>query len=330
MRKRDQSESTGSRRSPIFADKRDVGESPQISERIRELPTFRISFDESTGAFTHSLAEKRRVRAKETGGIKPSLKVSAKQGTASKSGLLRSLREKRQRDEAPGKSSELVLVKIETSNRRDPAPMSDEEVLDLIRRFGNSGRPVSEREQPRRYLKEKIGKNRIVESENNSSYTDYMDLEKEIKKFATAVDVPNEALEFFSLAVVQLVSTAKNGTHVGEKSLPLPKKAPELFVKRRDPKETIVEFLRRVWKPWMDAGSVTRNDLRRLDPSAARGIENWLAKGPLPDDIKVPTKKELNDARIAHGGVGAILSSPDLASVYAARLRRQARIAKPS
>jgi len=156
-----------------------------------------------------------------------------------------------------------------------------------------------------------------------------MPLEEKITKFAVSVGVPSDARESFTLAVKLLVAATKSGTDAARTNkLPLPKRAPELFVKRRNSSETIVDFLRRVWKPWMDAGSLTRNDLRKLDQSAARGIDNWLAKNSLPDDIRVPTKKELNDSIIAQGGIGAILSSPGLAQVYASRLRSSARAAK--
>jgi len=158
-----------------------------------------------------------------------------------------------------------------------------------------------------------------------------MPLEEKITKFAVSVGVPSGSLESFSRAVEQLLAATKSGTNAPKaKSPPLPKKAPELFAKRRNKDENIVDFLLRIWKPWMASGSFTRSDLRKLDPSAIKAVENWLIKKPLPDEVVLPTKKELNDALITQGGIGAILSSPGLAQVYASRLRRSARDSRPS
>lgn len=85
----------------------------------------------------------------------------------------------------------------------------------------------------------------------------------------------------------------------------LPKKASELYEDRpisaaTGKRETIVEFLRRVWKdPWIDAGVLDRPALRRLDGAAERAIQNWLRHDSLPEDVNVPTKKEQNDKILA-------------------------------
>ncbi len=81
----------------------------------------------------------------------------------------------------------------------------------------------------------------------------------------------------------------------------LPTEAPEIFQGNRGGAKTgenIVSFLRRVWGPWIDAGLLTRTDLRRLDKKAETGIVNWLAKDPLPDDLWIPTKKAAADALV--------------------------------
>jgi hypothetical protein len=108
-------------------------------------------------------------------------------------------------------------------------------------------------------------------------------------------------------------------------SLKLPQLAPELYSARklRDEigrKETIVEFLRRVWKPWMDADVLSRVELRRLDPSADKAVENWLIHRKLPKDINLPTKKVRNDRALA-ADPSAVLKSRKLAQVVATRLR---------
>ena len=85
-------------------------------------------------------------------------------------------------------------------------------------------------------------------------------------------------------------------------TMALPEQAPELYSNKRGgwkDRETIVDFLRRVWKPWIEAGVLTRPDLRRLDPKADRAIVNWMqTKGPLPTDLSIPTKSDIVSQRL--------------------------------
>jgi hypothetical protein len=89
----------------------------------------------------------------------------------------------------------------------------------------------------------------------------------------------------------------------GKALLALPTEAPEFYKGNRGGSkggENIVEFLRRVWMPWIEAGVLTRSDLRRLDQKADDGIVNWLQKAPLPDDVFVPTKKVIADQLVGN------------------------------
>lgn len=82
-------------------------------------------------------------------------------------------------------------------------------------------------------------------------------------------------------------------------ALALPKKAPELYVGNRgggSAGENIVDFLRRVWKPWIDAGVLSRPDLKHLDPKAYEGIRNWTKRNPMPPDLILASKSEAADA----------------------------------
>jgi len=75
----------------------------------------------------------------------------------------------------------------------------------------------------------------------------------------------------------------------------LPNFAPRIYANRGfrpanfGRRENIVEFLRNVWKPWIDAKLLTRAELRKLDPSADKAIENWLRHNDLPADIQIPS-----------------------------------------
>jgi hypothetical protein len=92
---------------------------------------------------------------------------------------------------------------------------------------------------------------------------------------------------------------AQNPIQSKEMPSSLPEEAPELFKGNRGGKkggEPIDQFLRRVWGRYMEAGLLTRSDLKRLDMSAYQGLSNWLRTNELPEDIKIPTKSEAIDA----------------------------------
>jgi hypothetical protein len=107
----------------------------------------------------------------------------------------------------------------------------------------------------------------------------------------------------------------------------LPETAPELYANRpvnikTGRRETIVEFLERVWlDPWIKAGVLTRLDFRRLDPPGETRLRNWLIDNQLPPHLHLPTISEV---------LGA--SPTDAAGVRAARrtLRRFERHRHPS
>jgi hypothetical protein len=81
----------------------------------------------------------------------------------------------------------------------------------------------------------------------------------------------------------------------------LPETAPEIYRerKRREKlgrkKENIVQFLERVYAPWQEI--LKRADLRRLDPTADRAVNNWINTGKrLPKGLLL-TEYELNTER---------------------------------
>jgi hypothetical protein len=91
---------------------------------------------------------------------------------------------------------------------------------------------------------------------------------------------------------------------------PLPEKALEIYADRTvrhhlGRKETIIEFLERVYGQWVrsDVAALTRPHLRRLDPGAEMALRNWLRdhNHTLPDNLAIPTKSEAID-RMVHSG----------------------------
>lgn len=89
----------------------------------------------------------------------------------------------------------------------------------------------------------------------------------------------------------------RKGSSIPTNPSDLPRFAPELYAKRpilsaEGRRENVVEFLRRIWKPWMDACLLTRADLRKFDHRADKAVENWLQQQrELPDDINLPAKR---------------------------------------
>jgi tetratricopeptide (TPR) repeat protein len=71
----------------------------------------------------------------------------------------------------------------------------------------------------------------------------------------------------------------------------------------KDRGENVVQFLSRVWLPLIRAGAVDLRTLRTRDPSAAKAIDNFRQRRDpatglrrtLPQELDIPTKRELND-----------------------------------
>ena len=105
-------------------------------------------------------------------------------------------------------------------------------------------------------------------------------------------------------------------------SIELPETAPELYSERRDRSEGAVGFLKRVYGPWLGQG-LARNHMRHLDPVFYHALQNWLRKNVLPDDVDLPTKKELNDRELAQLGIkdGDTLPYPSYYTGLKDRLR---------
>ena len=105
-------------------------------------------------------------------------------------------------------------------------------------------------------------------------------------------------LQGFDAAVLDAISSISNEQ---QPLIELPEIAPELYINARTNGSVtnIIDFLRNVWMPWIDARVLTRNDLRRLDKSADTAVQNWIRKRDLPIDIVLPTKKTINDKLVS-------------------------------
>ena len=83
----------------------------------------------------------------------------------------------------------------------------------------------------------------------------------------------------------------------------LPSAAPEVWAERdRSKGETPIEFLDRVWKPWIEAGVLYQDDIKRLgDDKLVRAIRSYCQKHPehRASDVLPPPRQARLDRALA-------------------------------
>jgi tetratricopeptide (TPR) repeat protein len=91
----------------------------------------------------------------------------------------------------------------------------------------------------------------------------------------------------------------------------LPKEAPEIYHDRKrrpelgGKKENVIQFVQRVYKPWLDI--LTRADLRILDETADKAVENYISAGK-----KLPQGLLLTESELTGEGRAATRGAPKL------------------
>lgn len=81
----------------------------------------------------------------------------------------------------------------------------------------------------------------------------------------------------------------------------MPISAPELFIDRVNREEKPIDFIKRVYAPWIGHG-FTQPFLRRLDPKLYMALHNWLRANAMPADLPLPTKSEIVKTKIERAG----------------------------
>jgi hypothetical protein len=110
-----------------------------------------------------------------------------------------------------------------------------------------------------------------------------------------------ELLPLAERAISELCQKFKSAAALPD-VLELPSAAPDLFKGHKGQSENIVEFLRRVWKPYIDKGLLSRRDLKEFDRKAYVAVLNWIStKGPLPEDVAIPTRSDVVNAQFKIG-----------------------------
>jgi hypothetical protein len=137
-----------------------------------------------------------------------------------------------------------------------------------------------------------------------------------LMKDAPAID--QKALEY----LMQL-QTRIRFLSFGDHSIGLPTKPPIKWIDREDRTETPLDFIRREYKEWLGKG-LSRPYIRRLDKNLYAALTNWISQnGKLPEDIELPTKKEMNDRRLEE--IGYRSKGPSSEQREALRLYQAAR-----
>ena len=102
--------------------------------------------------------------------------------------------------------------------------------------------------------------------------------------------------ELFGVADMLLPAQGVNAAPTLE---PLPDAPPKYAYKPRM-EGGIEKYLRDNWTPYIEAGILSRPDLKRIDAPAYIALKNYLGGGRrLPSDIHVPDKSEALDRQIA-------------------------------
>ena len=93
-------------------------------------------------------------------------------------------------------------------------------------------------------------------------------------------------------------------------SPPLPDKAPELWKGRANSDEGMIDFIARVYAPWLGKG-LMRSHILHLDRPLYSGLHRWLNRLPAEErqvqaaalvELGLPSRKQANDQALARHG----------------------------
>ena len=136
-----------------------------------------------------------------------------------------------------------------------------------------------------------------------------------IDKLAEAAGINPSFREDFARAVEGVIDEARRRQAMAA--------LPDKPVRDYLPGEGIINYLRsdEGFGPWLAAGALTRPLLREKSPKAYTALANWLRTNALPDDLRIPTLKEVNDELLTRG----VFSEEMVFRAASARQRRLAR-----
>ena len=108
-----------------------------------------------------------------------------------------------------------------------------------------------------------------------------------------AANAANESPHAENLA--QAIGSFLRSHFARVKAQSLPHIPERKYVPRQD---EIIPFLREVWSDWLAGGHLQRQILHDHDPDAYSALSNWLRNNQLPDDMDIPTNREVTDREL--------------------------------
>jgi hypothetical protein len=81
-----------------------------------------------------------------------------------------------------------------------------------------------------------------------------------------------------------------------------PQEAPVRWSERTTSDLSPLEFLSQTYRPWLQAGTISRADIRHLDRSLYLALYKAKVTSKQLDDAGLPTKQEMNNRQLAAAG----------------------------
>jgi hypothetical protein len=81
-----------------------------------------------------------------------------------------------------------------------------------------------------------------------------------------------------------------------------PREAPVRWSERKTSELSPLEFLSQTYRPWLQAGTISRADIRHLDRPLYLALYKAKITSKQLDDIGLPTKEEMNNRQLAAAG----------------------------
>lgn len=145
------------------------------------------------------------------------------------------------------------------------------------------------------------------------------DIRKQIRQlFNEAREIGQNEPETFQTFKADVAALTTENT---EPEVPLPTKAPELYKDRKNKGQTAEEFTKTVYSKWIEAGGITRADLKRLDKS----LYGMLMKGGFPESLKDLIPPAQGKGGGNKGGRKPVFSNEELAERTRAKARERTR-----
>jgi len=120
-----------------------------------------------------------------------------------------------------------------------------------------------------------------------------------------------EKAAFIDKALSGTGFTASPSEFVAAPASSLPAQAPALWLEREDRTESVPDFIRRVYAPWLGQG-LTQAHVSHLDRSLYNALQKWLGKAGNSLEaagVDLPSKKQMNDRQLAETFGGAVSGS---------------------